>query len=306
MALNPRQFGQQELPGVERGTRANPSMAHPLAHVGGGLLRLNAQWTKRNPNTAETRDKFVRDANEGQLSVRFDSDNYRGILGEGEFRNQHHTGTSNGSYDPDERADYERNAWGYDTGDPARNNPIYGYMHHPTGDHALNYGDLRAVLKPQVRERTTVTAGDSLGAGLPLPVNEVAKGKVPKTALGFYHERDYTEAQIHGPVRVGRGGDVDHVEIPDPNEYTHKLTDTLTDHGVPWRTMRTERYEQRPLPLADGQWGRKASGPEWSRDVHAHSSISHQQFEIERSPGFTSHYMERNPKKEQPYPEYDD
>jgi hypothetical protein len=315
VSVNRRQFGQLELSGVERGTRGNPHIPHPLSMSAPHLVKENArhaaQRRQRAPEVLnQTKSRFVRDAAEGQPSIRFPSGVLESVLATGEIRNQFQTDRSEGSFNPGYRAMYEHHAFGIDEEAGGEERPVYGYMHR-AGDtqgatRAQSYGDVRAVLDPSVRNRSTVTAGDSLGRSLPLPVNEVAKGRVPLHALGPHTPSDYTELQVHGGVNVHT--DVDHLEFG--TEHGPSVKRFVDEAGVPWRQMRTERYTQHPLSVVGPrreemhtrlrrEMGGGSIPPERAEHIlrmevfgtTVHDKVSSQQFEVDRSEGFRSHYF---------------
>ena len=92
--------------------------------------------------------------------------------------------------------------------------PIYGYMdiggRNDTFDGVLSnslngYGQIRVEFKDSVRDRTTVSFGDSLGeAYIPAPLNKVHVDAVVKSSKQDidrpWRTSEYVEAQIHGGV----------------------------------------------------------------------------------------------------------
>lgn len=103
------------------------------------------------------------------------------VLTSGQFLSQHDTGRSVGTFDPGERDAREEKSFGR-TDDGKVVHPIYGAIDrnvpdHPgaplTGSGASGYGAVQFVFNDDVRDRTTVTFGDSLfhnAAPLPLGV----------------------------------------------------------------------------------------------------------------------------------------
>lgn len=153
------------------------------------------------------------------------------IIESGGFRNQHHTdvGASGGTFDPDYRAKAESNVFTVTPGDPPDAFPIYGYLQpqrgaaiHGYGERGIaeGYGNVRFVLKQEVRQRATITVGDSLGAFNyddvgPAPLTKINKYAIDQSfrdmAGGNLRYVSYIEAQIHGGVKLS---DIDHVVFP--------------------------------------------------------------------------------------------
>jgi len=157
------------------------------------------------------------------------------ILEEGQFKNQHATGHSRGSLNPEYRSKAEKSAFEI-KGDSPSDFPIYGIVDVP-GSGGAQYGDVKFVLTPQMKAKTTMTVGDSLGGfkqgsltGTPIlsPGKEAWDGKVEQLALAngrpasvfrpmprslLVPTVDYFEAQIHGGVKAS---DIAFIEIRPP------------------------------------------------------------------------------------------
>jgi len=98
----------------------------------------------------------------GPIKINTTVDVAHEILDDGRFETQFESGDSGGSYAPDLRTDAEAAGLGIPEDlDPARR-PVYGYTHGS----ALQYGGIQWVLKDSVKERSTITLGDSLGGFL--------------------------------------------------------------------------------------------------------------------------------------------
>lgn len=133
------------------------------------------------------------------------------------FKNQHETGTSRGTLDPTLRATSESNMFGMARDDTPDKYPIYGYL-SPRGveeGRAVGmYGDVQIFFKDSVRERTTFSAGDSLGMGYRDSLMPTSLDSPSVSALGGNASRlarlvpgdtwtahdtvGYFETQIHG------------------------------------------------------------------------------------------------------------
>lgn len=142
--------------------------------------------------------------------------------------NQFDTNDSRGAYDTDGRASQEGASFGIPPAAGGSDRPVYGFvgregMEHPYA--VAQYGEVTLVLKDTVRERTTVTLGDSLNTtATPLPmVGDVSARQVlDASEETFFSDtaslivrnaeqdrsvladgRIYMEAQIHGGVKPG-------------------------------------------------------------------------------------------------------
>lgn len=196
----------------------------------------------------------------------------RDILERGRMRTQFETESSSGVYNPRIRAEFEESAFGYAHDLDPTLRPVYGYMSRPGIDESFwpvqQYGDIRIVLKPEVRERTSFTVSDSLGyyRTLPSPVEKpswvsynfedhapgrgssgprgatVPFGDEDWSRLDFQRDVRYVEAQIHGGVSVDDIAEV--IFVQQPQQAT---IDALEAAGVPWRV---QKY--RPLGSSEG------------------------------------------------------
>ncbi|WNM68298.1 capsid maturation protease and ADP-ribosyltransferase [Mycobacterium phage Tierra] len=200
-------------------------------------------------------------APDGDASLVVRTDRLAEVLAGGRFKSQHETGTGAGGQNIEARADLEA-AW---FGEPGVEDepPIYGAYEVAgvdDGGAITGYGKQAVYLKPTVRERTTVTLGDSMdqqryvfpgGSGGPddglfaanavryLPGELTGDRDADATQVvaairRYLGDGDYLEAQIHGGVTVS---DIEHVvfdEAPSPEE-TQKL-DAL---GITWRDAST-------------------------------------------------------------------
>lgn len=99
-----------------------------------------------------------------ETRIDFSRDNLDSILRDGRFKTIHETGTSGGSVSPRYRADLERRLWGVAEDAPPSARPVYGYAGEAGGGPSTFYGDVSAVLKSEVKDRSTWTMGDSLAA----------------------------------------------------------------------------------------------------------------------------------------------
>lgn len=141
------------------------------------------------------------------------------------------------------RAGIEQQGWSYARDASPADRPKYGYI-SPRGQDTpgtSQYGDVRLVFKPEVRERTTFFVGDSFHMdgeperGVPSPLN-----KPDGLSWGVLEDRDYTlkeiaddyfytEAQIHGPLTFN---EVDRIEFRTPP--SPDLQSALAGRGIRW------------------------------------------------------------------------
>lgn len=130
------------------------------------------------------------------------------ILTQGEFKNQHQTGTSKGWLNPEFRKSAEKAAFGEQLTKP-EDFPLYGYF--ATGKNGYppsvsGYGSVKIEFKEEVKARSTVTAGDSLASfedkqAVGTPANNPRLASLDNSVE--YKEFSmslYAEAQIHGKV----------------------------------------------------------------------------------------------------------
>jgi len=107
----------------------------------------------------------LRDILKKPITVGVDENVLPKVVADGRFKSQFETGRSNGSYEPDYRAQFERKAFGLPLDLPPHERPIYGHIaDRDTFDTARTYGNWGAVLDPRVNERSTFYFGDSLGS----------------------------------------------------------------------------------------------------------------------------------------------
>jgi hypothetical protein len=191
---------------------------------------------------------FVKNA---PVSIRVPEDVLPQILEDGRFKNQHETGTSRGMLDSEYRKVAERNAFGINQKKPT-DFPIYGYIstgvngHRPPVQH---YGDVRVVLNDDVKNRTTITAQDSLSPfsnlrGAPSPLLDpkaVSLNSDVDTYASYGRPPDYNyvEAQIHGGITVK---DIKHVYFPDTPSNRDSLVPALTEAGIPHTLIPAAQY----------------------------------------------------------------
>jgi len=224
-----------------------------IARNGGAPLnarRVAAAEANRPKNADAIAANLARCAANSQPVVRAPAGCLEAILNTGRLKSQFETHRSSGALNNDLRASAESEMFGYPTDMPDELRPIYGYMDeditHPEASYAAGwYGDVKIVLKPSVRDRTTITLEDSLQPTYDDPINDWNGGRArspakltdPQWYAGTPYQKEqpqkwvtmspvgapaaemkgpeqYVEAQIHGGVtmddvdymRVARGG----------------------------------------------------------------------------------------------------
>lgn len=239
--------------GARSGNRGH---AGRLGKRGGSASRSGG--VPQNLNTKKYVDEYLRDAYHPEevkeaverltnlvegcpVAMRVTEDILIKILDDGKFKNQHETGTSGGGLNPTYREKAEKKAFG----ENLKDFPLYGYIatSKSTSKDAFTpdayyYGGVKIIFNDNVKSRTTITAGDSLGmfangvgTGSPLlkPTQDSLDREVNKlTGLGRPSELDYIEAQIHGGLTVK---DIEKVVI---SRKSPRLEDSLREQGIPF------------------------------------------------------------------------
>jgi hypothetical protein len=198
---------------------------------------------------AFAQEKVTSAMKNGDVTIAMSQGVLSSVLVEGRYKNQFETRTSGGKLDVGVRKVGEGLATGTPAGTKLADRPVYGYLTDNESVHtyqskrdAVNalegewsdkhsldrtldwqtttsvnsyqvdqYGDIRVVLKPSVRERTTVTIGDSLRTGV--MADGMTNPKPDLVNMGLYKAgaarhmsgnptAGYLETQIHGGVKV--------------------------------------------------------------------------------------------------------
>lgn len=165
-------------------------------------------------NAAQDFRRFIEE--DPPLTIRISGTLLSKLAADGQFKTQHDTGFSAGSYSPSMRDDHELNMFGVE-----KTRPIYGYVQDQGGltSHAqIYYGEVVVVLKPGVKDRTTLTWEDSLNISqppAPIPYRDVTTAIDSRIGAAISSEYGlrrpgYVEAQIHGGVTID---DISHFEV---------------------------------------------------------------------------------------------
>lgn len=123
-----------------------------------------SQW--REKIEARMRQEMNSDA--VRVAVRADVFTAEKIIEDGRFKSQHETNSSRGMLSPGTRRIAELDMFSYPNDLPAEERPIYGYLDGLTQEYGAvsSYGEVKFVMKPEVKERTTFTSTDSLNSNL--------------------------------------------------------------------------------------------------------------------------------------------
>lgn len=143
------------------------------------------------------------------VAIRTSAKSAMGVAKDGRFKTQHEIGDPSRytHYDPRMRVLAERNGLGVPEESPVEDRPVYGYF-QTEGHAADQFGAIEFVLKDSVKERTTYTLGDALGAFR----HEMLVGGTSPSDQGGWGSRsgdylagrvDYVEGQIQGGVSLG-------------------------------------------------------------------------------------------------------
>jgi hypothetical protein len=205
---------------------------------------------------------------QGEFYVRVPREVVPGLIQDGRWKTQHETSGSRGAYLPEYRAQIEGQLFGTRPETQPRERPVYGYVSQPqfaTAGKAVEqgivstYGEVVVRLKDSVRDRTTITVGDSLTrldslAGT--PARKVTTDAMPLDRADFkaiaptlYNAKpgdalkilergiSYVEAQYHGGLTLS-----DVAEIAFPTRPSREIQDALNREGIAWRVKRTRAW----------------------------------------------------------------
>lgn len=203
--------------------------------------------------TVDTWQKYLDDS---QISVQVpDEGVLEKILGDGRFKSQFESGYSLGIYDNNARAVLEKRLFGYAEDAVPDTRPIYGYAHQGTGAFGPGgvdgYGNVRVILKDEVRDRTTVTMTDSLMAGDEIgastidnlhyssfsPYEAHSPGKYVNRKGADAPGYSYIEAQVHGGVKAEDIQQVLFSEADYPDGPLRSVVERLDELGIPWEVV---------------------------------------------------------------------
>lgn len=175
--------------------------------------------------------------------VAIETEDFLNVIKDGRFKTQYETRESNGAYKPALRKEAELALSGIPLDTKSSERPIYGYLAVQNSGSTPNtsgynsdrwnvnnsgvgqYGEVRVVLKDEVRERTSYTALDSLDRyGIPQKLTATSKNDLIRSGVyqdltashGGYQRESYTEAQIYGGVKIS---DIKAVYVVPSSDY---------------------------------------------------------------------------------------
>jgi Phage Mu protein F like protein len=204
-------------------------------------------------------------ADAGEPYKRMDFDSLRGALEDKRIKSQFETGTSEGTFNPPLRSFAEQRVMGTPESVWNSRRPVYGLLSEPDFagfKHGLEegssqYGDAVVRFQPWVKQRATMTIGDSLDLGPMLQASRLdavshrsfpseflmASPSSAMTAIEhpgdglanlklFRRKFAYVELQYHGGLRLNAVRDVMFLDDPDDD-----LVRLLAERGIAWRRV---------------------------------------------------------------------
>lgn len=254
--LNPTEAGHTAAHTIKARMDASPQYQAAAKSVearnAGGFQKLAQQSGK---SVEEVKQEAVAKAqalvNAQDVYVRVPDHVLPLILQAGRFKTTHETGTSGGLANKKLRAAVEEKM-GVPADAPNETKPISVYLggkdfstvgqEKGVGD----YGNLVVKLKPSVRERATVTLGDSLqqvgnGTTTVSPMQAIGASTVNPSELlhdpkfldshaEYHKEKGFIEGQVHGGVSTH-----DIEEVGFPSEPPAEMQKALDSQGIKWR-----------------------------------------------------------------------
>lgn len=181
----------------------------------------NADWSMRNTAEAygmsaeqvesEVYEWLSSTIEANDVAIRMPASAASKMLSDGSYKNQFEIGKSKGLFDPEWRKRAERNGLDVDEEAPAKERPVYGYINSPEvgRGEVTNYGPVEIRLKDSVKNRSTVTLGDSLkgfgfGTRVGTPAHNPTKESWNNRTQPALKERqflEYIEVQVSGGVQ---------------------------------------------------------------------------------------------------------
>ena len=157
---------------------------------------------------------FVTPYSEADLLIAVNDNTIFSILKDGRFKNQHEVGRSGGYFNPEARVEAEAAQFGVPVDLPPEKRPIYGFiksLDNSTGEEVQKdinsriYGNVRVKLKPEVKNRTTVTFGDSLEqARVGIPLTPEKRAEQIAGYFDYARQTDAPLASFSDESKLGR------------------------------------------------------------------------------------------------------
>ncbi len=205
---------------------------------------------------AKTMKTLSENVSKASPVIAIETEDFLGVIKDGRFKTQHETRESNGAYKPALRKEAELAIAGVPLDTKSSERPIYGYLAvqnqgttpntspyntdkwNVDNDGVSQYGEVRVVLKDDVKERTSYTIPDSLDRNaIPQPLSR--NGKADLINAGAYYDlssshggfqrQGYAEAQVYGGVKLS---DIKAIYVVpsesfDDTTYTYKPRDPV-------------------------------------------------------------------------------
>lgn len=201
-----------------------------------------AEAARYNARAEVVKKRLFSAMQNGKVTIGVNRVAFKAIFEDGRFKSQFESKTSGGLLDPYIRKTREKTTFDIDVNTPNKERPIYGYITDNQkatvpgmgetindalnnvlsvwNENAMQYGNYKIILKDSVKNRATVTIGDSLRKGV-LGEN-LTEPKPDFVNMGFYTwgapprrvglpDFSYFETQIHGGVTID---DIDSIILP--------------------------------------------------------------------------------------------
>jgi hypothetical protein len=250
-----QQYRQEGLTDEEAEAKATGDVYRALCYASNMEVKEDGSIRANSFEEVGNRLTLAEAMDSGHIAIAIDPDDFEQVLAESAFLNQHDTGTSSGMYDPDWRSIQEYAVLDVPLNASPEERPIYGavftdeqndkdwnnldandpyaYTLRVDNPNLEQYGSWRVELKDDVRERTTVTLGDSLTTSrLAQPINSELTEEA-FTVMGGYRPSNtfinpsaYVEAQVHGGVSVD---DIARIHVP--VEDVTRAIEMMSDAG---------------------------------------------------------------------------
>lgn len=214
--------GHRGRPGIRGGSLPRGILTNPYKLAGipyapkSEHIKSYEQMIEHDWKDPQTRHVVVLNAvnnvqnycNAGVVATRVPVDAAFKILQDGRFKSQFETGNSTGAFDPTMRTRIENQGFGVPDYMES-NRPIYGYVDGPYESQVAYHGNVEFVFNNIVKDRTTITVGDSFDNQIWSPINRVQPCSIEPYHMGYIAKSAnpvsdvaYVEAQIHGGVKL--------------------------------------------------------------------------------------------------------
>jgi hypothetical protein len=219
---NPAAFGFEANEFTRAEQRRNGLMPNDEATVEalkktvieGYMIREQREWRQEEAagRLSETQkddlvDYFETIRNKGTVFVATDARDAASILDKGEFETVFETNRSNGAVAHDARRREEFASHDLHPNLDPNLRPVYGYVafNNPVMMGADGYGNVRFELKPETKERATMTDGDSLGSyATPIPMSgdPITRKQAIAGSMGWNNLSDQGQSVVRGEEAI--------------------------------------------------------------------------------------------------------